>query len=402
MRGVFRRRGGRHRWRGLIVVLAAAAFVSAGCGKKGPPLAPLHLVPAAPTGLSVRVAGADVKLRLVLPSRNENGEGRIELDRLEIYAVTIAPGAPTPPNRELLTTARLVGTVPVRPAPAEGEEPPASAAADTRPLPGETITFTERLTDEKRKPVVLAESVPPPLPVTAVPPPATAVVPIPTYPVRIYAVRGVTRGGRPGTPASRVQVPLVSPPLPPTAITITATEAALALGWTAPPAVPDGPAIAFNVSEAGSEALLNPEPLSAPAFERPGVTFGVESCFTVRSVITIAGVAVESEPSAPACLTPKDTFPPAAPKGLTTVSGPGAISLLWDANLEPDLAGYVVLRGEAPGGTLQPLTETITSTRFEDKTVKPGVRYIYAVVAVDKSMPPNTSAPSPRQEETAR
>lgn len=390
----------------LIVLLAAAALVSIACGKKGPPLAPLHLVPAAPTGLSARLTGADMTLRLVLPLPNDYGGGRIELDRLEIYAVTIAPGAQAPPNRDLLTPARLVGTIPVRPLPVEGEEPPANAAPDTRPLPGEATTFTERLTEEKMKPVAFADPTPP-APLTAAAPATTPAIPVPTYPIRIYAVRGVAKGGRAGQPSSRVEVPLVSPPPAPTAVAVSATEQALVVSWTAPswtapPAAPDGPAIMFNVYQAGIEASLNPEPLTAPVFERAGVTFGVEACSTVRSVITVAGVRIESDPSAPACVTPKDTFAPAAPKGLTTVSSPGAISLLWDANTEPDLAGYMVLRGEAPGGTLQPLTQTITGTRFEDKTVKPGVRYIYAVVAVDKATPPNTSGQSPRQEETGR
>jgi hypothetical protein len=39
---------------------------------------------------------------------------------------------------------------------------------------------------------------------------------------------------------------------------------------------------------------------------------------------------------------------------------------------------------------------------FEDKTARPGVRYAYAIVAVDKAPTPNRSAPSARVEETAR
>jgi hypothetical protein len=79
------------------------------------------------------------------------------------------------------------------------------------------------------------------------------------------------------------------------------------------------------------------------------------------------------------------------------------MNLGWDANAEPDLAGYLVLRGEAPGDTLQPLTPVpITATSYEDKTVTAGVRYVYAIVALDKASPPNRSAPSARVEETAR
>jgi fibronectin type 3 domain-containing protein len=92
-----------------------------------------------------------------------------------------------------------------------------------------------------------------------------------------------------------------------------------------------------------------------------------------------------------------------APKGLSVVAGTGTINLSWDANTEADLAGYLVLRGDAPGDTLQPLTATpIAATNFEDKTAKPGVRYAYAIVAVDKAVPVNRSAPSVRIEETAR
>ena len=111
---------------------------------------------------------------------------------------------------------------------------------------------------------------------------------------------------------------------------------------------------------------------------------------------------LESDP-VPVCVTPRDTFPPAAPKALSVVAGDGTMRLSWDANSEPDLAGYLVLRGEAPGETLQPLASApMAGTSFEDKTVKPGVRYVYAIVAVDKATPPNRSAPSPRVEETAR
>ena len=47
---------------------------------------------------------------------------------------------------------------------------------------------------------------------------------------------------------------------------------------------------------------------------------------------------------------------------------PGSINLIWDANTEADLGGYLVLRGEAPGDTLQPLTpEPIKETRYQDR-----------------------------------
>jgi hypothetical protein len=179
------------------------------------------------------------------------------------------------------------------------------------------------------------------------------------------------------------------------------SEKAIALAWTAPVSEDTSPA--YNVYKAGSEAPLNGRPIAAAQYDRPITAFGTEECFVVRSVLQVAGSAVESAPSDPVCVTPRDTFPPAAPKGLSIVAGPGTINLSWDPNSEPDLAGYLVLRGEAPGETLQPLmAAVIAGTSFEDKTVKAGVRYVYAVVAVDKATPPNTSAQSARVEETAR
>ena len=82
-------------------------------------------------------------------------------------------------------------------------------------------------------------------------------------------------------------------------------------------------------------------------------------------------------------------------------TGAGVINLIWDANGEGDLAGYIVLRGEAPGDTLQPVTpEPVTVTSYRDETVRAGTRYVYAVVAVDRAG--NRSPESNRAEETAR
>jgi hypothetical protein len=163
------------------------------------------------------------------------------------------------------------------------------------------------------------------------------------------------------------------------------------------------PPVRFNVYGTDPAATINPAPLSAAPFERSGVEFGKEECFTVRSLVTVLGINIESPPSDRVCATAADTFPPAAPKGLQAVASTGAINLIWDANTESDLAGYVVLRGEAPGDTLQALTPApVRDTTFRDATARPGVRYVYAVVAVDRATPPNMSPQSNRAEETAR
>jgi hypothetical protein len=179
------------------------------------------------------------------------------------------------------------------------------------------------------------------------------------------------------------------------------------------PIVPPPPPTRYEVYEipksveSGGPAVLpaavNAEPLTGTELRLAGVTFDVERCFAVRAVDTLEGSAVRGPRSEPACVTPVDTFPPAAPRSLQAVAGAGAISLIWEPGAERDLAGYIVLRGEAPGETLAPLTAApIQETSFTDTSVQSGVRYVYAVVTVDSASPQNVSAQSNRAEETAR
>ena len=148
---------------------------------------------------------------------------------------------------------------------------------------------------------------------------------------------------------------------------------------------------------------LNSAPLDAPPFS-DRVAFGVETCYVLRAISGEGPTAIEGEPSSRACVTPVDRFPPAAPAQLVAIASGSAINLLWEANAEPDLAGYVVLRGSVGDARLQPLTPApITDVRFSDTTVVAGMRYVYAVVAVDREAPtPNVSPESARIEETAQ
>lgn len=457
--------------RGLLLLLT---LLLCACGKKGPPLAPLNLVPEPPSGIAARRVGDTVYVEMRAPAKNANGPGLVALDHVEIYGVTVGSGFIPPPNRELLTQTYLVGRIEVKPPP-DDEQPADESEADPRPAPGDKVTFTETLTAkllESAPGLKPLPPAPPALPVTAltimpgetvavagsgtsrdtmtpgsVAPleipsaaapasaPATAVteqpaVPAqPTGPVRVYLLRGVTRKGRPGPPSARLTIPLAPPPPPPGAATATFTERAVTLTWVAPvPPVGEAPAPApapaFNVygvlipgqkpataasPTGGTPATaippatpLNDAPISGLTFERVGAPAGVEQCFQIRTVEKVGDIAIESEPSAPVCVTPKDIFPPAPPKGLALVAMEGGImNLIWDANTEQDLDGYIVLRGEAPGDTLQPLSPApIHDTKLTDTTVKPGVRYVYAVIAVDRAG--NRSAASTRVEETAR
>jgi hypothetical protein len=448
------------------LTLFALGWIVVACGQKGPPLAPLHLVPASVSEPTARRIGDTVRLRFVLPNRNENGPGRLELDRVEIYAMTVSPDA-EPSPREIMSSEHLIGQIAVRPLLEEGQE---HAPGESRPEPGTPVTFDEELTPARLKPEAVKAPVKPaapqpaaaaavspaagaPTPAATTTPGAPTQPPAPTVPAatapaapapaatapattspgatppattqpattppaaaaaaapaapppparthvrRIYMARGMTRGGRPGAASPQLSIPLADLPPPPTDVKMRVTETAVVLEWSAADS-----ATGYNVYR-GDDVVqpINNSALTTPTFEHAGFAFGQEQCYRVRSLAVVEGVTLEGEPSKPDCVTPRDEFPPAAPRGLAAVPTAGQISLIWDANTEKDLAGYLVLRGDAAGGTLTAITPApIRETSYRDETVKPGVRYIYAVVAVDNAPSPNMSAQSDRVEETAR
>jgi hypothetical protein len=233
---------------------------------------------------------------------------------------------------------------------------------------------------------------------------AAATAPKITQPTRIYVILGVARNGRSGPPSARIAVPLATTLDAPGGLKAQNTEKAIVVEWLPAVATVAGAQRTYNVYKADSaEEPLNAKPLDAPTFEQASAELGTEVCFRVRAVEASGPVLIESPLSEPACVTPKDVFAPATPKGLATVATPGAVQLIWDANTESDVAGYIVLRAAPPDETLQPLTPApIRDTVFKDATVTPGARYLYAIVAVDSATPPNRSAPSERVEAIAR
>lgn len=242
---------------------------------------------------------------------------------------------------------------------------------------------------------------------------------------RYYVVYGVSRGGDRGGASPRRGVSLGPPPAAPLQPSLEATEGGVVVNWTVPPDVrlpyqePAGsdllaatqkgmesaPPVTYalyRVSPGGPVKLTEP-PVAALTFTDPGIEWGVERCYDVRTVTSQASVSVESAPSPRACITPADTFPPPPPGPLAAVAGEGAISLIWTGVAAADLAGYIVLRGESTSSELRPLFEApLRESTYRDATAKPGVRYVYAVVAVDRATPPNRSPMSNKVEETAR
>ncbi len=387
----------------LLWFLVLALSLLQGCGKKGPPLAPLVIVPGQITDLSVHRLESTIYVQFTIPSQNQDGSGPADLDRVDVYGLTMNPVAGGLDERAFLEHATLVASIEVRPPPRPDRESSPPERTDERRVQGEVVTVVDRLSPAVLTPVELEEP--------GDPAPESALGDEePRPPRRSYLALAYSRSGRRSLASSRVTVLLSGSPPSPPAPSFGYSEDVITVRWQ-PPIVNSAPAFTYNVYEVSRRpspplALpvpLNASPLQASPYEDARVEFGVERCYVVRTVDTLDGFSVKSEASPLACVTPIDTFPPARPAGLIAVGDERAISLIWAASTEEDLGGYLILRGRASDETLQRLMQVpILETTYLDTTVEGGVRYVYAIVAVDTATPPNESAPSERVEELAR
>jgi hypothetical protein len=144
--------------------------------------------------------------------------------------------------------------------------------------------------------------------------------------------------------------------------------------------------------------LLQIAATTTPEYQDAGFDFGKTYAYVVRSVVSAGGAPLESSDSRAAIVTPKDTFPPAAPQDLvaavlTSTAGGTIVDLSWTINLETDLDGYRVYRGESESERGKLLTSDLLRTpAYRDSTVTTGRRYWYTITAVDRAG--NESAPS--------
>jgi hypothetical protein len=425
--------------------LAALCIASVACGKKGPPLPPIVHIPSAVEKVEARRRGDDVSVTVTVPSKNVDGTMPVDVARIEVYAYT---GTTAPPASRFLEVGTLVGSIVVPEQ--KPDAPPDAAPPPGTPVPGGPATIVESLTPEAlvAKPIPVAPTTkrdPRPLPAATAPGPAAETGPL----RRFYYALAFSPRGRPGPPGSLGELRLTSLPPAPTALKATVVADAVRLEWE-----PSGGLIGFlleralppepsplddplpdSLSSSASAAtlpgptrynvyrelapvaekttpsqveplLVNGAPIDTLTFMDPLTSLdGRRRCYVVRAVRGDGTQTVEGIPSEPpACVDSLDDFPPEAPAGLSSTIRDGEIELMWEPNAEPDIAGYLVLRGEAGDATLTPVTDTVvTETRFTDRTVKPGVRYVYAVQAIDSRLPrPNVSLESARVEETAR
>jgi len=120
--------------------------------------------------------------------------------------------------------------------------------------------------------------------------------------------------------------------------------------------------------------------------------FGQRYIYSVRAVSRLWGINGESSSLAELEVVPLDTFPPLPPKGMSSITGAGIVSISWDANKEADLLGYNIYRKGKGEADFRLLNKTVLQkTIYQDDKVIPGKVYIYAITALDKAEPANES-----------
>jgi hypothetical protein len=402
------------RRRSALIVCLLLLAPAVACGKKGPPLAPRVRVPAPVNTITARRVGDDVFITFQVPSQNVDGSMPADIASVEVFALT----TDAPPSYAVfLQRATRIATLSVSP-PVSPSEPARQPLPDAV-APGAAVTVHDQLVGDALQPV----TIPPEKGRGGIPPPstapsatgagATASANRPASPRRYYIAVASSAKQRSSPTGAQASVSIATPAAPPSGLAIVYDQRMLTLSWNGAgqgdkfnvyrhvPVPPEGTAAATPVR---IPVPLNGTPLDVTNFRAP-VEFGREICFLVRTVrVEESGEPLEGPASErPECERPIDMFPPAPPADVRATSGTGEITLQWLPNAEPDLAGYLVLRGAPGDATLAPITQMpITPNRYVDRSVMPGVRYVYAVVAVDNAPDANRSQPSARDEATAR
>ncbi len=362
--------------RALACALACAL---AGCGKKGPNMPPLRVLPSPPQGLSVRQIGGEVVLTARLPMQETDGRPvgpRAQVRILRMRATdTFRPGAVS--SRYLMHQFE------------NGAQALAAFSVEAleKAAPGGRLRFRD----------------------------ATALGgPAGVRPRFLYSVQILDSEKRrsPLPPPALIEV--VPPPPAPHDLKVETAEGEVRLAWqpgasAASPAASGGapPPPMFNVYRKGKtdtedpDDPLNQKPLKETAYVDREFTYGESYRYVVRALAGAQKPPHESADSPEVEVRPTDIYPPKAPTGLAASAEGSVIKVYWFPNGEPDLGGYRIYRRDRPDGEFRLLAQVgPAETSFADTDVRPGVRYHYVVTAFDSSSPPNESVRSEERAET--
>ena len=366
----------------LAAITLACVLIASACGKKGAVLAPLTLVPQKIETLKAAQRGGLVLLEWTNPSAYIDGRALDEISEVEIWleerleppAVTPAVKPPAPPKEiEFTARAKRVAVLTAAPKPASKsarnpkDKKPATPAAAPKSPPnaayvhrldparwaGRTFIFALRVRDLKK--------------------------------------------GRLSDFSPEVALKPKALAAPPAAVRAAVFADRIEVRWTAPSTNFDGSAPplvkGFNIYRSDSAPAqgpgsaprrINTAPAAGGVYADRDFSFGSTYLYFVRAAGAAAEPFLESEDSDTVEVKPKDVFPPAVPAGLSALTGPDFVNLIWDAVADRDLAGYHVWRRVAGAANFSRVTPApIAEPTYSDRAVEKNRTYEYAITSVD-------------------
>ena len=339
------RRAARAKMAGAALV-GGLALVA--CGKKGPPLPPIPLMPAAGGAVLVLQEGNSARVAAPVPEHYLDGRRLDGLTGAQLFRVLrpagVAVGARDFP----------VDMVPV--AVIDGAEAAGLA-------PGGEARFVDPLPE------------------------------VPPGRVLYYSARFLAAGRRWSAP-SAISRPVSPSPAPeaPAGLAAEIRREGIALSW---PAVQGAGALGVYRSIPVAREPLAPFvvlPGDSVGWLDIGVRDGDVWVYRLRALASDGPDAAASPAAGPVEVKLVDQFAPEPPDGLELVPRADGVDLFWALAAEPDVAGYVVWRRDEdqPDGTWERLTPApVPETWFTDRTAPAGRTLAWSISAVDRATPPN-------------
>lgn len=343
------------------LLLVLAAVVTAACGRKLAPEAPLLVLPARPEPLRVTQEGGDVVLRFPFPTKTAQGAPLSNLTRVTVYreVVPAPPGARAPePAKDAAVRERDEKLFRQR---AEIVRDLDRAGLD------EVTVGSEIVVRDSMVPLFLEKRL-----------------------GRVFLRYGVaaTRDRKRVSPLS----PLVSivprvPPSEPLGLVATVEEGRVCLEWLEPVRMLDG---TVPVTVAGY-AVYRRDPadefydewigvcVRSPYVDE-GAAAGKKHVYTVRAAPTADLPPVLGPAADEVLVDTRDVFPPDPPESLLVLSEEGGNRLVWNPSLARDLAAYRVYARDGEGAWRR-LADGLPDPAYLDAGAPRGRRY--GVTAVD-------------------
>ncbi|HVE56589.1 MAG TPA: hypothetical protein VNB22_07155 [Pyrinomonadaceae bacterium] len=327
-------------------------LISAGCGKRKPPLPPVEKV-AQRVEISGFQRGNKIQLSWTMAARNASDGSVLNISRADVYRLTEPANSSSNLSEEdFASRSTLIATIPI----------------SDSDFARKQMTFTDTLNFAGQS-------------------------------ARIrYAIRFANATGqKAGFSNFLVIEPTAKVADVPKDLKSEVTQNSIAIKWNSPIQNIDGstPAniLGFNIyrmdDEKNIQKVLNNSPVTTNEFSDKSFEFERNYTYFVRTVsLGSNGEPLESADSEIIKVSPKDNFPPGAPGAVTIAASPNTISIFFASNIENDIAGYKVYRSTdrnlpKPDWSLM-TPQLLTTNTFQDTTVESGKTYFYYLIAIDK------------------